>query len=97
MRLAYKWSVGQRRAPASLLVKDPMSESNPLSLLRRRRDDIRDWLDEEAPYTAVDQRHLDSDSTERAYWHHGYQAALTDALELLTNVDRIYGSEDIPN
>ena len=54
-----------------------MSESNPLSLLRRRRDGIRDWLDEEAPYTAADQKHLDSDTPERAYWHHGYQAALT--------------------
>jgi hypothetical protein len=74
-----------------------MSESNPFSFLRRRRDSIRDWLDEEAPYTAIDQRHLDSDSSERAYWHHGYQAALTDVLNLLTSADRIYGSEDIPN
>jgi hypothetical protein len=73
-----------------------MSESNPLSLLRRRRDGIRDWLDDEAPYTALDQRHLDADTSERAYWHLGYQAALTDALDLLS-ADRIYGSEDIPN
>jgi hypothetical protein len=74
-----------------------MSESNPLSLLQRRRDSIRDWLDDEAPYTAVDQRHLDVDTPERAYWHHGYQAALTDVLNMLSNVDRIYGSGDIPN
>ena len=83
--------------PGSHLVIASMSDSNPLSLLRRRRDGIRDWLDEEAPYTAVDQRHLDSDSSERAYWHHGYQAALTDVLELLTSDGRIYGSEGIPN
>jgi hypothetical protein len=74
-----------------------MSDSNPLSLLRRRRDNIRDWLDEEAPYTEADQRHLDTDSLERAYWHHGYQAALTDVLDLLTSADQRYGSEDIPN
>jgi hypothetical protein len=74
-----------------------MSDSNPLSLLRRRRDGIRDWLDEEAPYTAVDQRHLDSDTPERAFWHHGYQAALTDVLALLMDADRIYGSEGMPN
>lgn len=79
------------------LVRAFMSESNPLSLLRRRRDGIRDWLDEEAPYTAADQRHLDTDSSERAYWHHGYQAALSDVLNLLTSADQRYGSEDIPN
>ena len=31
----------------------------------------------------VDQRHLDVDTPERAYWHHGYQAALTDVLAML--------------
>lgn len=74
-----------------------MSDSNPLSLLRRRRDGIRDWLDEEAPYTAVDQKHLDTDTSERAYWHHGYQSALTDVLALLMSADQIYGSVDRPN
>jgi len=73
-----------------------MSESNPLSLLRRRRDGIREWLDDEAPYADADQRHLDADTAERAYWHHGYQAALTDVLAMLT-VEQIYGSEDRPN
>lgn len=74
-----------------------MSQSNPLALLRRRRDDIRDWLDEEAPYTAADQKHLDADGAERAYWHHGYQAALSDVLDLLMRADQRYGSEDIPS
>ena len=74
-----------------------MSESNPLTLLLRRRDSIRDWLDEEAPYTAADQRHLDTDSSERAYWHHGYQQALTDALNILMRADQRFGNEDIPN
>ena len=75
----------------------PMFESEPLSVLRQRRDAIRDWLDEEAPYTAADQRHLDSDSCERAYWHHGYQAALTDVLKLLASAGQKSGSADIPS
>jgi hypothetical protein len=73
-----------------------MSESNPLNLLRRRRDGIREWLDDEAPYADADQRHLDQDTAERAYWHHGYQAALTDVLALLS-VEQISGSVDRPN
>ena len=60
----------------------PKKKKN-ISLLRRRRDDIREWLDSEAPFTEVDQKHLDADTPERAYWHHGYQAALADIIELL--------------
>ncbi len=36
-----------------------------------------------APYTDVDQRHLDANTPERAYWHHGYQAALNDVMTML--------------
>jgi hypothetical protein len=61
-----------------------MSEQVNISLLRQRRDGIRQWLADEAPYTAGDQRHLDASTPERAYWHHGYQAALTDIIEMLT-------------
>jgi hypothetical protein len=64
-----------------------MKRKKNISLLRRRRDDIREWLDIEAPFTEVDQKHLDADTPERAYWHHGYQAALADIIELL-NADR---------
>ncbi|WP_083567430.1 hypothetical protein [Hyphomicrobium sp. CS1GBMeth3] len=60
-----------------------MSDSSKVGLLRQRRDNIREWLDEEAPYTEVDQRHLDAHTPERAYWHHGYQAALTDVMAML--------------
>ena len=45
-----------------------MSEYD-LALLIRRRDGIREWLDEVAPYTAHDQKHLDENTPERAYWH----------------------------
>ena len=64
-----------------------MKRKKNISLLRRRRDDIREWLDIEAPFTEVDQKHLDADTPERAYWHHGYQAALADIIDLL-NADR---------
>jgi hypothetical protein len=76
---------------------DHMPAKSTLALLQRRRDDIRGWLDDEAPYTAFEQKHLDADTPERAYWHHGYQAALADMLDMLRSADRIYGSEDIPN
>ncbi len=71
-----------------------MSEQVNIALLRQRRDGIRQWLAEEAPYAASDQRHLDASTPERAYWHHGYQAALTDIIELLTPTDRKSGSVD---
>jgi hypothetical protein len=60
-----------------------MSQQGNVALLQRRRDGIRRWLDEEAPYTDSDQRHLEANTPERAYWHHGYQAALADVIELL--------------
>jgi hypothetical protein len=74
-----------------------MSDNKAFSLLLRRRDGIREWLDDEAPYTAHDQRHLEADTAERAYWHHGYQAALTDVLEMLSTADERYGSAGRPN
>lgn len=39
------------------------------------RDLWRGWLREN--------KHLDSDTPQRAYWHAGYMAALADVLELL--------------
>ena len=74
-----------------------MSDHSNISLLERRRDSLREWLDDEATYTAVDQKHLDADTPERAYWHHGYQAALADVIDLLVAADRTSGNADIPN
>ena len=68
-----------------------------IALLERRRDDVREWLEDEAPHTAFDQKHLELASPERAYWHHGYQAALDDVIDLLNPVMRKSGSADIPN
>jgi hypothetical protein len=72
-----------------------MQHQRDMALLERRRDGIREWLDEEAPYTECDQRHLDANTPERAYWHHGYQAALSDVLALLTPAGQKSGSGDI--
>lgn len=74
-----------------------MSVKQNITLLQKRRDDIREWLDLEAPFTQVDQKHLDADTPERAYWHHGYQAALADIIKLLTTQTRKSGSEDTLN
>ena len=71
-----------------------MSHDYNIALLKRRRDGIRDWLDEEAPYTAHDQKHLDANTPERAYWHYGYQAALADVIDMLTAAGQKSGSVD---
>lgn len=74
-----------------------MSQDSYVATLRQRRDNIREWLEEEAPYTEVDQRHLDAHTPERAYWHHGYQAALTDLMAMLAVEDERTGISGIPN
>ncbi len=47
-----------------------------------RRSELLKWLSENAPYVAADQKHLDENTPERAYWHHGYLSALTDVATL---------------
>lgn len=78
------------------MVGDCMSDQHNIALLRQRRDGIREWLDDEAPYAASDQKHLDAHTPERAYWHHGYQAALTDIIDMLNRAERTAGSGDTP-
>jgi hypothetical protein len=69
-----------------------MSQQGNVALLQRQLDNIRQWLDDEAPYTDSDQRHLEANTPERAYWHHGYQAALADVIELLMPAEQTSGS-----
>ncbi len=54
-----------------------------IETIRGRMQGIRDWIADDAPYICADQRHLDEHTPERAYWHHGYQAALADVLALV--------------
>ncbi len=58
-------------------------DSQIVEKLKKRKDGIRRWLGNEAPYVPCDQKHLDAGTVERAYWHYGYQAALDDALRVL--------------
>ncbi len=60
-----------------------MLSNEHILLMEERRDAIRAWLDNSAPYAAHDQRHLDEHTPEQAYWQYGYQAALNDILTLL--------------
>lgn len=70
-----------------------MLTEHHIRLIEKRCDAIRAWLDEAAPYAAHDQRHLDAHTPEQAYWQHGYQAALTDILRLLTTNGSAFDSE----
>lgn len=60
-----------------------MAADGNIALLAERRDRIREWLSQQPENTDVEQKHLDCGSSERAYWHHGYQAAINDVLKLL--------------
>lgn len=41
-----------------------------------------------------EQRHLDAEAPERAYWHAGYRTALIDALRLLQDSSESHHSGD---
>lgn len=59
------------------------------ALLEKRIVPLAAWLAEYAPYCAHEQAHLDEGTRERAYWHHGYVAALTDVRNVLRNGRRL--------
>lgn len=62
------------------------------SLIKDRRSGLADWLDENAPYSSVDQLHLDVGTPEQAYWHLGYMAALDDILARLNDAAKTPGN-----
>lgn len=92
-----KLRLRERQAKKQGQGRSNMSYNSQVAMLRQRRDNIREWLEEEAPYTEVDQRHLDAHTPERAYWHHGYQAALTDIMAMLALEDGKTDTSGIPN
>jgi hypothetical protein len=71
-----------------------MSTSNVLRDLTSRRDEIVAWLELEAPQILAAQEHLADGTSERAYWHHGYQAALRDVIQRLQEISPKAGSAD---
>jgi predicted secreted protein len=50
---------------------------------KARADGMKEWLGDEAPYVTHDQKHLEANTPERAYWHFGYMVALLDVIRLL--------------
>jgi hypothetical protein len=60
-----------------------MTLADLIDRLEKRAGDLTEWLDSEAPYVEADQRHLNDETIERAYWHYGYLIAVNDILRLL--------------
>ena len=54
-----------------------------IKLLRERAAHVSEWLQKENPHCFSEQRHLDTGSPERLYWHLGYLSALNDINEML--------------
>lgn len=50
--------------------------------IAERAETIREWIADECPMILADQKHLDANSEQRAYWHYGYLAALQDVLKI---------------
>lgn len=73
-----------------------MKQAPTYALIEQRRDGIRKWLDETSPYITADQKHLDAATPEQAYWHYGYERALSDVLVLMTS-NGAHDNTDIPN
>lgn len=65
-----------------------MLNNEMIASLREQCEAVEQWLDAEAPYAQADQKHLDADTPERAYWHLGYQVALRDILTLVEGASR---------
>lgn len=66
-----------------------MTDYEKKLLLVSRRESIVQWLDENSPYAAADQLHLDAGSTEQAYWHLGYATAMSDVIRLLEELPSV--------
>lgn len=60
--------------------------------LSARAATINSWLSAQKTSEISQQRHLDRSTPECAYWHLGYQQALTDAIALLKHASPAAGS-----
>jgi hypothetical protein len=52
--------------------------------IEHRCIELKEWISRRAPKCLTEQKHLQEGSPERAYWAHGYLAALVDVLGLFT-------------
>ena len=69
-------------------------EAELVDYLTRRRDALVRHLQDEAPYTSEDQKHLGANTPEQAYWHLGYCMALSDVLKLIAKGGEITQADD---
>ncbi len=59
--------------------------------IRERKDVLSNWIRENDESCFSEQLHLDTDSSERLYWHYGYLIALRDVLnQLSTDQDKFH-------
>lgn len=58
-----------------------------ISELKKRADDLQQWIEKNAPECFAEQKQLDEGTRERAYWHYGYMVAMRDVLRFLTGTD----------
>lgn len=56
------------------------------ALIGKRIEDLSDWLAKNAPECFEQQKHRDSGTQERVYWHYGYMVAARDILRLMRKV-----------
>ena len=77
--------------PMTRRMPSPAHRTTPAQLDRRTLEEaleerisgLTTWLREHAAECFDEQRHLDADTRERAYWHYGYLVALLGVLNLL--------------
>lgn len=62
-----------------------MRNATLVKALAHQHKAMDEWLQNRAPETFEKQAHLDEGSPERAYWHHGYRAALGDIIEFISS------------
>ena len=51
--------------------------------IQKRIQNLINWIRENQPEIVEEQKHLDSNSEARAYWHYGYLMALKDVQDSL--------------
>jgi hypothetical protein len=74
-----------------------MLESSTVDDLRGRVAKINEWLDAGTGNKVRDQLHLDRSTAECAYWHLGYQQALSDFVRIMTAPGAASNTSHTPN
>ena len=74
-----------------------MLESSTVDDLRGRVTKINEWLEASTVNKVRNQLHLDRNTTECAYWHLGYQQALSDIVRIMTAPGAASNTSHTPN